>query len=198
MNMPFVFGTYGMITIEFTPDEIEQLHYERFHYPSPRVQLKMEALYLKSQGLSHKIIQSLCKISSVTLVEYLHQYIEGGIERLKLNLHKGKKNELHPHQEPLKEIFLNNPPRSTKEAALIIKEHTGIDRKLTQVREFMKRIGLQYRKVAAIPGKVAVNGLAEQQDDFRDNQLEPMLEEARNGEREVFFWMPRTLSTEHS
>ena len=79
-----------MIKIEFTSEEIDNLHYERFHYPSPRVQLKMEALYLKSQGLPHGTIQSLCKISSVTLAEYLRQYIAGGINRLKLNLHKGK------------------------------------------------------------------------------------------------------------
>lgn len=187
-----------MIKIEFTSEEIDNLHYERFHYPSPRVQLKMEALYLKSQGLPHGTIQSLCNISSVTLAEYLHQYTEGGIERLKLNLHKGKRNELQPYQESLKEIFMANPPRSTKEAALIIKEHTGIERKLTQVREIMKRMGLQYRKVAAIPGKVVADGLAEKQDQFKENELEPRLEEARNGARDVFFWMPHTLSTEHS
>jgi len=187
-----------MIKIEFTSEEIDDLHYERFNYPAPRVQLKMEVLYLKSQGLSHGTIQSLCKISSVTLAEYLRQYIEGGVERLKLNLHKGKRNELQPHQESLKEIFMEKPPRSTKEAAQIIKEHTGIERKLTQVREFMKRMGFQYRKVAAIPGKVVANGLAEKQDQFKANDLEPRLEEARNGEREVFFWMPHTLSTGHS
>ncbi len=91
-----------------------------------------------------------------------------------------------------------NPPRSTKEAARIIKEHTGIDRKLTQVREFMRRIGLQYRKVAAVPGKVVADDLAVKQDQVKANDLEPRLEEAKNGEREVFFWMPHTLSTEHS
>lgn len=187
-----------MIKIEFSSDEIDNLHYERFHYPSPRVQLKMEVLYLKSQGLSHGTIQSLCRISSVTLAEYLRQFIEGGIDRLKLNLHKGKSNELQPHLESLKEIFMANPPRSTKEAALIIKEHTGIERKLTQVREFMKRMGFEYRKVAAIPGKVVADGLAEKQDQFKKNDLEPILEEARKGNREVFFWMPPTLSTEHS
>lgn len=187
-----------MIKIEFTSEEIDNLHYERFHYPSPRVQLKMEALYLKSQDLTHGTIQSLCKISSVTLAEYLRQYVLGGIERLKLNLHKGKRSKLQPHQESLKEIFMENPPRSTKEAAQIIKEHTGIERKLTQVRVFMKHMGFQYRKVAAIPGKVVADGLAEKQDQFKANDLEPRLEEARSGEREVFFWMPHTLSTGHS
>lgn len=184
-----------MIRIEFTQTDIEQLHYERFHYPCPRVQLKMEALFLKSQGFSHKQIRSICKISSVTLVAYLRQYLEGGIERLKLNLHKGKENELRPHAETLRETFLKNPPKSTKEAARIIKEYTGIERKPTQVRDFMRSLGLHYRKVAAIPGKVLDNGLAARQDEFREEQLEPRIEEARAGEREVFFWMPRTLST---
>ena len=176
-----------MIRIEFTSEEIEALHYERFHYPAPRVQLKMEALYLKSQGLPHGVIQSLCKISSVTLAEYLRQYISGGVERLKVNLHKGKYYELQPHQESLRELFMANPPRSTKEAALIIKEHTGIERKLTQVRELMKRMGFKYRKVAAVPGKVASSDLAEKQDQFKTDELEPRLEEAKNGKRDVFF-----------
>ena len=187
-----------MIKIEFTSEEIDNLHYERFHYPSPRVQLKMEALYLKSRGMAHGTIQLLCKISSVTLAKYLKQYAEGGIERLKLNLHKGKPNELQSYQDSLKEVFLKNPPRSTKEAARVIKDHTGVDRKLTQVREFMRRIGLQYRKVAAIPGKVVADGLAAKQDQFKADNLEPRLTEARAGKREVFFWMPHTLSTEHS
>ena len=42
-----------MIQIKFTTDEIEKLNYERYHYPHPKVQKKMEALFLKSQGLPH-------------------------------------------------------------------------------------------------------------------------------------------------
>lgn len=42
-----------MITLNFTPADIEALHYERYHHPHPRVQRKMEALYLKSQGVPH-------------------------------------------------------------------------------------------------------------------------------------------------
>jgi len=42
-----------MIQIEFTPEAIDALEYERYHYPDPKVQRKMEAIYLKSQGLAH-------------------------------------------------------------------------------------------------------------------------------------------------
>jgi len=42
-----------MIQINFSPEEIESLKYERYHHPHPHVQKKMEALYLKSQGIIH-------------------------------------------------------------------------------------------------------------------------------------------------
>jgi len=40
-----------MLKLSFSDHDIDRLHYERFHHPHPRVQLTMEALYLKSQGL---------------------------------------------------------------------------------------------------------------------------------------------------
>ena len=52
-----------MIRIEFTDQQIEDLNYERYHHHHhPRVQQKMEVLYLKSQGLPHHTIRQLCQI----------------------------------------------------------------------------------------------------------------------------------------
>ena len=34
----------AMIQIDFTPEDIDALHHERFHHPHPRVQEKMEAV----------------------------------------------------------------------------------------------------------------------------------------------------------
>jgi len=48
-----------MLHIEFTPEQVETLHHERFHHPHPRVQLKMKAVYLKSQGLPH---HEICRL----------------------------------------------------------------------------------------------------------------------------------------
>jgi len=42
-----------MIKIEFTEEEMKALDYERYHHPHPRVQREMEALWLKSQNVSH-------------------------------------------------------------------------------------------------------------------------------------------------
>src|SRR3954464_6291266 len=67
-----------MITIDFTPDAIDALHRERFHHPHPRVQEKMEAVSLKSQGPHHKEICRLSRISENTLRSSPRQSQEGG------------------------------------------------------------------------------------------------------------------------
>ena len=82
--------------------------------------------------------------------------------------------------------------------AAILEKHTAIKRGLTQVREFLKNSGFKYRKTAAVPGRIAKDGLAEEQDEFKKNELEPLLDEAENGAREVFFWTPPTSFTELS
>lgn len=69
-------------TLEFTEEEKEALHSERFHHTHPRVQLKMEALWLKSQALPHNTICQLTCISKPTLCQYLKDYQQGGIDQL--------------------------------------------------------------------------------------------------------------------
>ena len=90
-----------MISIDFTDEQIEALHHERFHHPHPRVQEKMEAVYLKSQGLPHQDICRLSRISENTLRAYLRQFQEGGIERLKRLDFAVPTSELADHRETL-------------------------------------------------------------------------------------------------
>ena len=187
-----------MINIEFKESDIDNLEWERYNHPNPNVQRKMEALYLKSQNLSHEMIAKLCNISSVTLTTYLKQYRDDGIDRLKLRLHKGKTNELNIHAESLEQYFIDNPPSSTKEALKVILDKTGIKRGITQVRVFLKRNGFSYRKTASIPGKAIDDDFIAKQNDFKANELEPVLDEAKAGIREIFLWMPPTSCKDHS
>jgi hypothetical protein len=76
-------ATLSMITIEITAEEIDTLAYERYHYPDPKIQKKLDVLYLKSMGLKHQEICKICRICETTLTTYLRQYQAGGIEQLK-------------------------------------------------------------------------------------------------------------------
>ncbi len=84
-----------MIYLNFSQEEINQLNYERYHYPHPIVQKRMEALYLKSQKLSHQEICRLCRISRPTLSLYWKTYLIGGIESLKRLSYQGQPSQLN-------------------------------------------------------------------------------------------------------
>jgi transposase len=172
-----------MIHIDFTPEQIDALHHERFHHPHPRVQLKMEAVYLKSQGLPHHDICRLARISENTFRSYLRQFQDGGVERLKRTDWAGTESPLDEHREALEDYFRDHPPRSTAEAAAEIERLTGIRRGPTQVRQFLKGMGLRFRKPGMIPAKAD----ADEQAKFLDDKLWPRLRQARRLRRVVCF-----------
>lgn len=175
------------IQIEFTPAVIDVLEYERYHHPDPHVQRKMEVLYLKSQHLEHQEICRLCRISKTTLTTYLKQYLEGGIERLKESRYTGSTSELKPYADTLETYFKSHPPRTIAEAQQMIKEQTGIERSPTQVRAFLKRLGMKCLKVGYVPGRAANPDKRAEQAQFQAERLEPRLAEAQAGKRRVLF-----------
>lgn len=142
-----------MIQITFTTEEIDKLHYERFHHPHPRVQRKMEALYLKSQKYPHKEITKLLRITEPTLLSYLRDYQAGGIGKLKELTFNRPVSELKQHQETLETYFRTYPPKTLAHATAKIAELTGIVRSREQVRHFLKGMGMSCRRVGVIPSK---------------------------------------------
>jgi hypothetical protein len=61
-NKPYTGGAQ-MLKIEFSEADVKALRYERYYHPHPRVQRKMEAIYLKSQRLPS---QQICHLSGIT------------------------------------------------------------------------------------------------------------------------------------
>jgi transposase len=125
--------------LEFSPEDLEELDYERFRHPLPMVQRRMEALWLKSHGLAHGQIAQLVKISENTLRDYFQLYQEGGVERLKEVAIQGPESALHEHHASLEAYFRAHPPATIKEAQHKIEGLTGIKRSETQVREYLKK-----------------------------------------------------------
>jgi hypothetical protein len=74
-----------MHKIEFSEADVKALHYERYHHPHPRVQRKMEAVYLKSQRLPPQPICHLSGITANTLRSYLRDYQRGRLWKCHLD-----------------------------------------------------------------------------------------------------------------
>jgi hypothetical protein len=57
------------------------------------------------------------------------------------------------YKDSLEQYFTENLPSSISEAAAKIKELTGIERKETQVRKFLKSNGFRCLQVGVVPAK---------------------------------------------
>ena len=121
----------------FTPDALAAIRHDRYHHPHPRVQQKMEVLWLKSQGCTHEDIARPAAVSRRSVQRYLDEFADGGLERLRRLPWKGQANELAAHQASLEDYFLEHPPR---EAQAAIEQQTGVRRGLTRVRAFLKTL----------------------------------------------------------
>ena len=71
---------------------------------------------------------------------YLDEYLAGGLERLRRLPWRCPTAALDGHRAALEDYFLENPPRTTREAQALIEQQTGVRRGLTQVRAFLKRL----------------------------------------------------------
>ena len=172
-----------MDQLEFSTVEREALQYWRFHHPHPRVQRKMEVLYLRSQGVAIAEICRLCAISKPTGYRYLREYRAGGLEKLRAVPYPRRSSPLADYRALIAADFRQRPPASVAEAAQRIEQQTGLKRGPTQVRQFLKAVGMKPRKVGQIPAKAEV----EAQEAFKTEELEPRLAEAKAGHRLVFF-----------
>ncbi len=178
-----------MRPVKFNEADLEQIAYERYHHPDPRVQRKMEVLWLLHCGETHERVATLAGVSRSSVHRCLTDYLKGGLGLIRRCPHKGSVSQLDEQRASLEEYFDKHPPHSVKEAQQVIEDRTGIRRGLTQVRRFLKRLGLKPRKASAIPvpPKSTPEEHAKKQAAFLENELEPRLAEARAGRRQVRF-----------
>src|SRR5215210_3794617 len=78
-----------MRAVTFTATDLEQIAYERYHYPDPQVQREMEVLWLLHHGETHERVATLAGVSRSSVHRYLTDYLEGGLDLLRRCPHKG-------------------------------------------------------------------------------------------------------------
>jgi transposase len=128
-----------MTRLTFSEADQQTLRRERFEHPHPRVQQRMEVLWLISHGLVYPEAARLAGVSEATVDRYVAAYRQGGLEALRELQWGIATSELLDHRESLEESFRRNPPHTVAEACQRIKDETGIERGPTQVRAFLKK-----------------------------------------------------------
>jgi transposase len=126
---------------------------ERYEHIHPRVCKRMDALHLKSKDFSNRQICSVLAICNNTLLGYFKMYHLGGVDELRKIQFNRPQSQLVAYSGSIENYFTEHPPCSISEAASIIKELTGIERKETQVRKLLKSIGFRCLQVGVVPAK---------------------------------------------
>ena len=105
---------------------------------------------------------------------------------LEENYHQPK-SQLEPYTEQLKELFKNQAPHTVNQAIEMIDKETGVVLP-SACREFLRKIGMKCRRCGVVPGKAMDDDKQRQaQQEFHDQQLQPTLDEAKQGKRTVLF-----------
>lgn len=124
----------------FSDDDRCTLATERYQHPDPRVQQRMEVLWLLSQGETQARAGQLAGVSKATVERYVAVFRKSGVAGLRQFHWVKPVSVLEKHLPDLEPEFRERPPHTVAEAIQRIEAITGVRRKETQVRLFLKKV----------------------------------------------------------
>ena len=150
--------------------------------PKSAKKLALSILMLK-ENIDLQSISQVVGVKQRQLLNYRKIYETQGLAALEKNSRYRPSSDLDAYKELIREDLLKRPAATASEASERIQKLTGLKRCPTQIRQFMRRLGLKPIKVAAIPAKA--NQVA--QAEFLNNNLEARIKEAQKGESVLLF-----------
>lgn len=140
------------LRIQLTEDEQRIVIEGRESHPDPRVRRRLWSLWLLHCGTTRERAARIVGIARSSVERFVAEYRQGGLAGLlERPAHPVPTSELAAHREAIRAAFEQQPVRTTAEACQRIFELTGIRRQPTQVRKFLKDMGMRWQRVRAIP-----------------------------------------------
>jgi transposase len=142
----------GWLRISLTDDEQRVVQQERESHPSACVRRRLLVLWSLHCGLKREQAAQLTGLAVSSVQRIVSLYREGGLDAL-LQQERGyvPVGELAQHTDVIRQSLEQQPVRTIAEACQRIKDLTGVERRPTQVRQFLKSIGLKWQRVRVIP-----------------------------------------------
>ena len=142
----------GWFRVSLSDDEQRVVKERRESDPDPYVRRRMWTLWLLHCGATREQAAKFVGVAVSTIERFVSEYRTGGLDGLFRRCeHSKPTSELAAHQEAIRRSFEAQPVRTVAEACQRIFELTGIRRGQSQVRAFMKGMGMKCQRVRAIP-----------------------------------------------
>lgn len=137
--------------VELTVEEQRVVNEERDSHPERHIRRKMLVLWSLHCGLKRRQAADVAAVGLATVARYVAAYRDGGLEALRQWDVQGPVSDLAAWRDAIRESFERQPVSTIAEACVRIQELTGLQRGQTQVRKFLKGLGLKWQRIRAIP-----------------------------------------------
>lgn len=137
--------------VQLTAEEQQIVNEERALHPHLRVREKMLVLWLLHCGMTREKAAEIAGVSRATVQRYVEAFREGGLPALRRWRVDGPVSEMAAFRDVIRESFEKQPVATIAEACARVEQLTGLQRGPTQVRRFLKDLGLKWQRVRAIP-----------------------------------------------
>jgi transposase len=141
----------GWFRIELTEEQQRIVQRERTAHPHPRVREKMLVLWLLHCGTTRETAARVAGVARSTVQRYVQAFRSGGLDGLRQWNVQGPVSDLAAFREAIRESFEQQPVATIAEACTRIEQLTGLRRGPTQVRRFLKGLGLKWQRLRALP-----------------------------------------------
>ena len=139
------------LRVRLTEEEQRIVNEERTSHPNERIRERMLVLWLLHSGVTRQKAAEIVGVGRATVQRYVAAYRDGGLDGLRRWDPNRPESEMAAYRELIRESFEKQPVHTVAEACERIFQLTGLRRGPSQVRKFLKGLGLKFQRVRVIP-----------------------------------------------
>lgn len=139
------------LRVQLNEEEQRVVNEERISHPNERIRERMLVLWLLHNGVTRQKAAEIIGAGRATVQRYVAAFREGGLDGLRRWDPNRPVSEMAAYRELIRESFEKQPACTVAEACERIFRLTGLKRGPSQVRKFLKNLGLKWQRIRAIP-----------------------------------------------
>ena len=141
----------GWFRVQLADQEYRIVNEERLSHPNERIRERMLVLLLLHNGVTREKAGAIVGVGRATVQRYVAAFRDGGLDGFRRWEPNRPQSEMAAYREMIRESFEKEPVRTVAEACDRIFQLTGLRRGPSQVRKFLKDMGLKFLRVRPIP-----------------------------------------------
>jgi transposase len=143
--------TMAWLHVQLTEEQQRVVNEERTAHPNERIRERMLVLWLLHNGVTRQKAAEIVGIGRATVQRFVAAFRDGGLDGLRRWDPNRPQSELVAYRELIRESLEEQPVHTVAEACERIFRLTGLRRGPSQVRKFLKDLGLKFQRVRVIP-----------------------------------------------